>query len=136
MQPTTKETQAHAAHAAHHEEPGFWRKYIFSTDHKIIGIQYGITGLLFLLFGFCLMMVMRWQIAYPKQAIPLVGELLEKILGKEMVAEGVMMPDLYNAFGALDGTIMGFLAIVPIALGAFGNCVVALQIRAPDWAFP
>src|SRR6266542_285062 len=136
MQPTTKETQPHAAHAAHHDEPGFWRKYIFSTDHKVIGIQYGLTGLVFLLFGFCLMMVMRWQIAYPTKAIPLVGELLQKILGKEMVAQGVMLPDLYNAFGAMHGTIMVFLAIVPIAFAAFGNFVVPLQIGAPDMAFP
>jgi cytochrome c oxidase subunit 1 len=136
MQPTPKETQSHAAHAAHHEEPGFWRKYIFSTDHKVIGIQYGITGLIFLFFGFCLMMVMRWQIAYPKQAIPLVGDLLQKILGEEMVAQGVMLPDLYNAFGAMHGTIMVFLAIVPIAFAAFGNFVVPLQIGAPDMAFP
>src|SRR3989442_1788416 len=136
MQPTTQEQQTHAAHAAHHDEPGFWRKYIFSTDHKVIGIQYGLTGLVFLMFGFCLMMVMRWQIAYPKHAIPLVGELLQKILGEEMVAQGVMMPDLYNAFGAMHGTIMVFLAIVPIAFAAFGNFVVPLQIGAPDMAFP
>src|SRR3989442_1740768 len=136
MQPTTKETQPHAAHAAHHDEPGFWRKYIFSTDHKVIGIQYGLTGLLFLMFGFCLMMVMRWQIAYPTKAIPLVGELLQKILGEQMVAQGVMLPDLYNAFGAMHGTIMVFLAIVPIAFAAFGNFVVPLQIGAPDMAFP
>ncbi len=136
MQPTTKEIQPHAAHAAHHDEPGFWRKYIFSTDHKVIGIQYGLTGLVFLLFGFCLMMVMRWQIAYPYKPIPLVGELLQKILGQEMVAQGVMLPDLYNAFGAMHGTIMVFLAIVPIAFAAFGNFVVPLQIGAPDMAFP
>src|SRR3989475_7478384 len=136
MQPTTKETQPHVAHAAHHDEPGFWRKYIFSTDNKIIGIQYGITGRLFLMFGFCLMMVMRWQIAYPTKAIPLVGELLQKILGEQMVAQGVMLPDLYNAFGAMHGTIMVFLAIVPIAFAAFGNFVVPLQIGAPDMAFP
>src|SRR5437762_1075250 len=136
MQPTTRETQPHAAHAAHHDEPGFWRKYIFSTDHKVIGIQYGLTGLMFLFFGFCLMMVMRWQIAYPKKPIPLVGELLQKILGEEMVYKGVMMQDLYNAFGAMHGTIMVFLAIVPIAFAAFGNFVVPLQIGAPDMAFP
>src|SRR5213594_2139159 len=136
MQPTTKETQHAPAHGAHHDEPGFWRKYIFSTDHKVIGIQYGLTGLVFLMFGFCLMMVMRWQIAYPTHAIPLVGELLQKILGEEMVAKGVMMPDLYNAFGAMHGTIMVFLAIVPIAFAAFGNFVVPLQIGAPDMAFP
>ena len=48
-----------------HHELGFWQKYIFSQDHKVIGIQYAITGLLFLLFGFSLMMIMRWQLAYP-----------------------------------------------------------------------
>src|SRR5947208_14726436 len=136
MQPTTVETQQHAAHGAHHEEPGFWRKYIFSTDHKVIGIQYGLTGLLFLLFGFFLMMVMRWQMAYPGKAVPLVGELLQKVLGEEMVNNGVMQPDLYNAFGAMHGTIMVFLAIVPLAFAAFGNFVVPLQIGAPDMAFP
>ena len=48
-----------------HHELGFWRKYVFSTDHKVIGIQYAVTGLLFLFFGFCLMMLMRWQLAFP-----------------------------------------------------------------------
>ncbi len=44
-----------------HPELGFWRKYVFSTDHKMIGIQYGLTALVFLFFGFCLMMLMRWH---------------------------------------------------------------------------
>ena len=57
---------------SHHEE-SFWRKYIFSTDHKIIGIQYGITALLFLFLGFSLMLVMRWQLAYPDTSVPVVG---------------------------------------------------------------
>ena len=136
MQPTIKETGHPAAHGAHHEELGFWRKYIFSTDHKVIGIQYGLTGLSFLLFGFFLMMVMRWQIAYPKQPIPIIGDLLLKVLGDEMANGGIMQPDLYNSFGAMHGTIMVFLAIVPIAFAAFGNFVVPLQIGAPDMAFP
>ena len=59
---------------SHHKE-NFLQKYIFSVDHKIIGLQYGITSLLFLLFGFGLMMVMRWQLAYPETVIPLVGHL-------------------------------------------------------------
>ncbi len=122
-------------HEAHHEEQGFWRKYIFSTDHKVIGIQYGLTALVFLLFGFFLMMMMRWQIAHPGQPIPLVGWLLERVLG-DVAAKGVMSPDLYNSFGAMHGTIMVFLAIVPLAFGAFGNYVVPLQIGAPDMAFP
>ena len=63
----------------HHEELGFWRKYVFSVDHKVIGIQYAITGLLFLLFGFRLMMIMRWQLAYPGQPIPLIGNWFGRI---------------------------------------------------------
>jgi cytochrome c oxidase subunit 1 len=49
---------------------------------------------------------------------------------------GLMLPDLYNSFGAMHGTIMVFLAIVPVAFAAFGNYVVPLQIGAPDMAFP
>ena len=66
---------AQAAHDGHdhHPQEGFWRKYIFSVDHKIIGIQYGITALIFLLIGFCLMILMRWQLAYPGQPVPILG---------------------------------------------------------------
>ena len=60
----------------HHDshQPGFWQKYIFSTDHKTIGIQYGLTALCFLLFGFYLIMLMRWQLAFPGEAIPFIGK--------------------------------------------------------------
>jgi cytochrome c oxidase subunit 1 len=130
----------HTAHEAHaHHEPGFWRKYVFSTDHKVIGIQYGITALLFLFFGFLLMAAMRWQIAYPGQPIPVAGKIIQWILGEEgkvMIPGGIMSPDLYNAFGAMHGTIMVFLAIVPLAFAAFGNYIVPLQIGAPDMTFP
>ena len=135
MQPTTHASHHAGAHDAHHAEPGFWAKYVFSTDHKVIGIQYGITALIFLAFGFCLMLMMRWQIAQPGEPIPLVGGLLEKVLGAA-AAEGKMSPNLYNSFGAMHGTIMVFLAIVPLAFAAFGNFVVPLQIGAPDMAFP
>ena len=56
-------------HEHHHHDEGFWRKYIFSVDHKIIGIQYGITSLFFLLVGFAFVLIMRWQLAYPENAI-------------------------------------------------------------------
>src|SRR5471032_1800583 len=52
-----------------HHELGFWRSYVFSTDHKVIGIQYLWGGLFFLFFGFCLMLLMRWQLAFPGQAL-------------------------------------------------------------------
>jgi len=113
---------------SHHEE-NFLQKYIFSVDHKVIGLQYGITSLLFLFFGFCLMLVMRWQLAYPETPVPFVGKLL---LGET----GILMPEIYNSLGAMHGTIMIFLGVVPLAVGAFGNYLVPLQIGAPDMAFP
>ena len=116
----------------HHEELGFWRKYVFSVDHKVIGIQYAVTGLLFLLFGFCLMMLMRWQLAYPGQPLPILGGLF----GEGRMPGGIMTPDFYNQLGAMHGTIMVFLGVVPLAVGGFGNFVVPLQIGAPDMAFP
>lgn len=131
----TSSSVAHPAHDAAHEDLGFWRTYVFSIDHKVIGIQYGLTALCFLLFGFFLMLMMRWQIAHPGEPIPVFGPLLAKILGNP-AAGGVMSPDLYNSFGAMHGTIMVFLAIVPLAVGAFGNYLVPLQIGANDMAFP
>jgi cytochrome c oxidase subunit 1 len=119
-------------HEHEHEELGFWRKYIFSLDHKVIGIQYAITGLLFLLFGFTLMMVMRFQLAYPGHPIPVLGTLF----GPANAPNGVMLPEFYNQLGAMHGTIMVFLGVVPLAVGGFGNFVMPLQIGAPDMAFP
>src|SRR5437762_8099067 len=97
-------------HEAEHEELSFWSKYDFSTDHKIIGIQYAVTALFFLLFGFILMLMMRWQIAHPGQPVPLVGGLLEKLMhgsqGQSLAQGGAISGDLYNMFGAMHGTIM------------------------------
>jgi cytochrome c oxidase subunit 1 len=85
----------HVAHEAHHEELGFWRKYVFSVDHKVIGIQYAVTGLLFLFFGFSLMMLMRWQLAYPGAALPLMGT----ILGESRMPGGTMLPSSTTSSG-------------------------------------
>jgi cytochrome c oxidase subunit 1 len=90
------------AHGHAHEELGFWRKYVFSLDHKVIGIQYTITSLLFLFIGFTLMMIMRWQLAYPYRPIPIIGSLL----GVANAPGGVMLPEFYNQLGAMHGTII------------------------------
>lgn len=119
------------SHSDSHSLP-FWRKYIFSVDHKIIGIQYAVTGLLFLFFGFCLVMLMRWQLAFPGKPLPWLGQFFHP---KTMVM-GIMLPEFYNQLGAMHGTVMIFLGVVPLAVGGFGNYLVPLQIGAPDMAFP
>jgi cytochrome c oxidase subunit 1 len=116
-------------HGGHHQS--FIRRYVFSTDHKWIGIQYGFTALLFLLLGFCLMILMRLQLGWPGQAFSIM-----KVLGESRAPGGVLLPEAYNQLGAMHGTIMIFLGIVPLAVGAFGNYLVPLQIGAPDMAFP
>ena len=67
------------------------------------------------------MMIMRYQLAYNTST----G--LEK---------DIISPDMYNALGAMHGTIMVFLGVVPMVVGAFGNYLVPLQVGAPDMAFP
>ena len=120
------------AHDHHEHELSFIRKYVFSMDHKVIGIQYAITGMLFLLFGFTLMMLMRYQMAFPGRPIPFIGDWF----GQDRAPGGIMLPEFYNQLGAMHGTIMVFLGVVPLAVGGFGNYVMPLQIGAPDMAFP
>lgn len=105
---------------------------MFSTDHKVIGLQYAFTSLAFLLLGFLLILLIRWQLAFPLEAIPVVGG----ALGEANAPGGVMQPEFYTQLGAMHGTVMVFLAVVPLSVGAFGNYLVPLMLGAPDMAFP
>src|SRR5688572_24051393 len=145
------DSHGHDAHHDHHE-PGFWRKWVFTTDHKMIGIQYAVTGLAFLFFGFVLMMVMRWSIAHGAQPLPnWAGGILHSFFGNDVFQwkDHFQIPNTenyvsgytltqagYNVFGAMHGTIMVFFGIVPIAFAGFGNFVMPLQIGAVDMTFP
>ncbi len=103
------------------------------TDHKTVGLQYGLTALVFLLVGFLLMILMRWQLAWPGQPVP---AWIAALLGEANAPSGVMLPEFYNQLVAMHGTVMVFLAVVPLAAGAFANYFVPIQIGAPDMAFP
>jgi len=106
-------------------------KYIFSTDHKVIGIQFLFSALLFMLFGGMLAMLMRWQLGWP--GTPL--HFMEKIAPEGMPG-GVMVPEYYNMLFTMHGTIMIFFGIIPLLVGAFGNYLIPLKVGAPDMAFP
>jgi cytochrome c oxidase subunit 1 len=103
------------------------------TDHKTVGLQYGLTALVFLLVGFLLMILMRWQLAWPGQPLP---GWIAAILGEANAPSGIMLPEFYNQLVAMHGSVMVFLAVVPLAAGAFANYFVPLQIGAPEMAFP
>src|SRR5438093_13606081 len=101
--------------AGEHHELGFWRKYIFSTDHKVIGIQYGLCGLTFLFFGFSLMMLMRWQLAFRGTALAVMGNGLGHFFGPRSMADGKMTPEVYDSVGEGQGTIMILMGVGSMA---------------------
>ena len=113
-----------------HHELGFIRKYIFSTDHKVIGLQFMFTGLFFLVIGGALAMAIRWQLGWPWTPMPVLGKILFPETG------AVISPEYYTMLFTMHGTVMIFFVIIPLLTGAFGNFLIPLQIGAPDMAFP
>ena len=110
---------------------GFVRRYLFSTDHKTIGIQFLFLSLFMLLFGGLLAMLIRWQLGWPGHALPF----MEQIAPAGMPG-GVMVPEYYNMLFTMHGSIMIFFAIIPLLVGVFGNYLIPLKIGAGDMAFP
>jgi len=121
---------AHEHHGDAHEL-SFIRKYIFSTDHKIIGIQFLLMSLLFLFVGGLLAMAIRWQLGFPGKPMPGGG-----VLPETMAPGGILLPEFYNSLVTMHGTFMVFFAIMPLLVGVFGNFLIPLKIGAPDMAFP
>jgi cytochrome c oxidase subunit I len=112
-------TAVHAGGIADHihaEPQGFVRRYIFSIDHKIIGIQYLITGFVFLILAGMLAEVIRTQLLHANG--------------------GFVSPDVYNEVYSMHGSSMVWLVIIPLITGGFGNVIMPLQIGARDVAFP
>jgi len=114
----------------HHEPTVFWKKYLFTTDHKMIAKQFLWAGMLFLLWGGLLAMMIRWQWAYPGEKVPVIGDIFLKESG------GAITPSLYPKLFTNHGLIMIFWAITPMLIGAFGNYCIPLMIGARDMAFP
>jgi cytochrome c oxidase subunit 1 len=104
-----------------HAPQGFVRKYIFSLDHKVIGIQYFFLALTAVFVGMFLSLLMRIHMIWPTAALPLVGEI---------------RPETYLSLLTMHGTIMVFFVLTTAPQGGFGNYVLPIQIGAPDMAFP
>ncbi len=123
----------HAVHGAHvhHEELGFLRTYVFSTDHKMIGRQFLFLGLFMLVIGGLLAMLMRWQLGWPETPVPGMSWVPEPYM-----FEGIVPPQTYNMLFTMHATIMIFFAVMPIMIGCFGNFLIPLMIGARDMAFP
>ena len=111
-------------------ELSFVRRYVFSTDHKVIGKQFLFTAMGFFTLGGIMALLMRTQLAWPWQEIPVIGKLLFGSGGN------ILPPETYPALVTMHGTIMIFFFIIPILSGALGNFLIPLMIGAKDMAFP
>src|SRR5580704_7180809 len=116
-------SHAHTGHAVVVEPSGFISKYIFSIDHKVIGIQYFLLALTAVCIGIVLSLLMRFHLVYPGAHLP-------------FVSGGIMTPEQYMALVTMHGTIMVFFVLTTAPQGGFGNYFLPIQIGAPDMAFP
>ena len=119
-------------HHDHHEEPGFFKKYLWTYDHKMIALQYLWTALAFLLLGGALALGVRWQLGFPGAEFPLIGRLLPETVA----VDGSIIPGGYNMLVTMHATVMVFFVVMPLLIGVFGNYLIPLQIGAGDMAFP
>ena len=149
---------AHESHDHHHEE-SFVRKYLFSLDHKMIGKQFLIFGLIMFMVGGGLALLFRWQLAWPDRPLPVIGVSKEYMEEGEVTTaadrkweerfdddketwletnmpSGVIDPAFYNSLFTMHATIMVFFVVVPLLVGAFGNFLIPLMIGTRDMAFP
>src|SRR5262249_20848697 len=113
-----------------HPELGFLRKYVFSEDHKIIGIQFLFSGLIFLFIGGALALLVRLQVGLPTGTIPVIGRWFPQSWGQKM------SPEFYTMLFSMHASVMIFFVIIPLLTGAFGNFLIPLMIGARDMAFP
>ncbi len=119
-------------HATHHAPPsGFWRKYIFSKDHKVIGIQYYLLALFSVFVGMLLSILIRFNLVWPGTEVGLLETLFP-----QGAPGGVMTPEFYLAMLTMHGTIMVFMVLTTAPQGGFGNYFLPIQIGAEDMAFP
>jgi cytochrome c oxidase subunit I len=106
---------------AHAAPQGFIRKYIFSLDHKVIGIQYFFLALTAVWVGMILSLFMRIHLIWPDANLPFIGHI---------------QPEAYLSLLTMHGTIMVFFVLTTAPQGGFGNYFLPIQIGAPDMAFP
>jgi cytochrome c oxidase subunit 1 len=131
-------SEAGAVHGIHHDDhhnghhhQSFVSKYIFSMDHKTIGKQFLITGIIWAIIGGLFSVLFRLQLGFPGQSFPI----LETVFGKR-AAGGIINPEFYYALVTMHGTVLVFFVLTAGLSGTFANILIPLQIGARDMASP
>ncbi len=123
--------ETHEAVHRHQPPTSFIRRYIFSLDHKVIGIQYIILALAAVIVGMTMSVLMRMNLSWPGTHWPILGTLFPS-----GAPGGVMNPEFYLSLVTMHGTIMVFFVLTTAPQGGFGNYFLPIQIGAEDMAFP
>src|SRR3569832_1192173 len=116
---------------AHSAPTGFIRKYIFSLDHKVIGIQYYFLGLFSVFVGMPLSLLMRYHMVNPTASVSWM-----RILWPPAAAGGILTPGLYLSLMTMHGTIMVFFVLTTVPQSGNSKNILPIQIGAEDMAFP
>jgi cytochrome c oxidase subunit 1 len=113
-------------HHQHQPPSGFIRKYVFSIDHKVIGIQYYFLALFSVFVGMALSLLMRIHLVWPNTPLP----------AWLWPGGGTMTSEQYLALMTMHGSIMVFMVLTTAPQSGFGNYFLPIQIGAADMAFP
>src|SRR5688500_4563550 len=124
-------SETHEGVHRHPAPPGFIRKYIFSVDHKVIGIQYIMLALAAVIVGMLMSLLMCMHSSCPRTSWPILESLFPS-----GAPGGVMSPEFYLSPVAMYGPITVFFVLTTAPQGAFGNYFLHTQIGAEDKAFP
>jgi cytochrome c oxidase subunit I len=126
----THNDSAHDHHDEHEHHDNFITKYIFSTDHKMIGKQFLVTGIFWAIIGGLLSVIFRLQLGFPDMEL----FWLKPLLGGWIDEAGKLDPNFYLALVTMHGTIMVFFVLTAGLSGTFSNFLIPLQIGARDMA--
>jgi cytochrome c oxidase subunit 1 len=121
----------HDGNGHHHHKQSFITRYIFSQDHKTIGKQFLVTGIMWAVIGAFFSVLFRLQLGFPEQTFPF----LETLFGK-WAKGGRIEPEFYYALITMHGTILVFFVLTAGLSGTFANMLIPLQVGARDMASP
>ncbi len=121
-------TAEHEAHAL--KEDSFVKRYLFSTDHKVIAKQFLITAIIIAVIAMIMSIVFRLQLAWPGEKFGFI----HAIMGDKWGKDGILAPDAYLSLVTIHGTLMIFFVLTAGLSGTFSNLLIPLQIGARDMA--